>query len=1199
MKDNIKIRSNYRPSTNLFFDKGNCGLVEGYIPTSETLDLLDFLLQPVLYSGSGTVRAHLLTGAYGKGKSYSVLIALALLQNTISKDIKENLIEAISKKDLLLANKLSKIGEPGSSKLLPVLVKGGFSSLSLALSSALVNALEENEIDNIVLYSSFSSALEAIKLWKRKYKSAFETFKNIIKEETTLSFNDFLTNLIKHDEKVLKLFMKIYPQITNGSKFIEISEFQVLEDYKKVSKAIVSHGYSGLFIVYDEFSKFLESIKNEMSEGDIKLLQDLAELANSSGMKTQIHLLLISHKIPVSYFNDSHSINEWEAISGRFNIKDIYGNYEQEYEIIEGMLRIDDDYIGRILLEERKIKDYDNLKKSCVRNDMFSDCLFERVARNCYPIHPITLYALPKLSEKIAQNERSIFTFMIAQGPFSLQSFINKSTTSRRLLVSNLYDYFVPTLRTAPSSSLLARLYLMVETISNRLVSTLAKDIAKSIAILILLNDDKLKPNFESIRMVYMLTGISSIELEKANSQLLLDGVIRESEGKKEYLPLIIDPKIQTRVKYLTNIEKKDIDLSFDLKKYGLLNVFYPRRYNDENSITRFFEMEIITDNNFSSMKNLYKNHSKDGYGTVFVLLSDSKNFKEKVILESKNFDLSFVIAPKRPIDVNQLIYILAEYKALKKMIEKNKQSSLSEMTILNYLLDDDYYSLKELLSILSDPFDGGVDCFVKGDSYFLKNKNAISLLCSFLYEENLGSTLIFNREDINLDFPAPVSIKSRDIIVNNILNNNINNLSKYKESSQVYSMFSSLCFYSNIFKFKENGVIKLDLENAKNNFEKPIKYLKDCFIESSKKPYPISQMMEKLRSVEGNIGVKKGLIPILFSLAIAQFPNKLIFHRKQQECIISGAFLESILKDSSDCVVEMKGWNEDYQQYLDLLCKRFKVNPDSTEVLFNLSIAIRKWWQSLPIQTKAINGYFSSNGKVTFFGKKEILLIKLFNSNNNNNNPYQLFMSKIPKRFSKREQPDLELSRNILGTINNINMGITKSIEGIKNYICCKLKLEFSTGDNWLISMHQWVDKYNIKNIQNASKKTQKIFNLVSKAKDEEELFFQLTTFLVGLRFNDWSEGSIELLNQTLSVLILDLEKSIHLTTKANDSEKALVKMIDSEGKLIEKEFAMVETSELGRMVSDEITSIVEEMGQSLSREEFNNILLRIVFNS
>lgn len=46
-----------------------------------------------------------------------------------------------------------------------------------------------------------------------------------------------------------------------------------------------------------------------------------------------------------------------------------------------------------------------------------------RVILESYPLHPVSVFILPRLSERIAQNERTLFTFLSADGTATLRDF--------------------------------------------------------------------------------------------------------------------------------------------------------------------------------------------------------------------------------------------------------------------------------------------------------------------------------------------------------------------------------------------------------------------------------------------------------------------------------------------------------------------------------------------------------------------------------------------------------------------------------------------------------------------------------------------------------------------------------------------------------------------------------------------------------
>jgi len=68
MNDRIRIKAHYQPSTNLLYDRSNKSLLDGFIPTNGSLDVMEFIIRPTLTTGKGTFRSHLLTGGLWEGE---------------------------------------------------------------------------------------------------------------------------------------------------------------------------------------------------------------------------------------------------------------------------------------------------------------------------------------------------------------------------------------------------------------------------------------------------------------------------------------------------------------------------------------------------------------------------------------------------------------------------------------------------------------------------------------------------------------------------------------------------------------------------------------------------------------------------------------------------------------------------------------------------------------------------------------------------------------------------------------------------------------------------------------------------------------------------------------------------------------------------------------------------------------------------
>ena len=91
-----------------------------------------------------------------------------------------------------------------------------------------------------------------------------------------------------------------------------------------------------MYVVYDEFGKYLESNISSATESETKMLQDFAEKCNREASQ-QLHLLLICHKDISNYIDANlpqEKVNGWRGISGRFEHISISNHFHQMYEII-------------------------------------------------------------------------------------------------------------------------------------------------------------------------------------------------------------------------------------------------------------------------------------------------------------------------------------------------------------------------------------------------------------------------------------------------------------------------------------------------------------------------------------------------------------------------------------------------------------------------------------------------------------------------------------------------------------------------------------------------------------------------------------------------------------------------------------------------------------------------------------------------
>ena len=221
---------------------------------------------------------------------------------------------------------------------MPVVIQGSSNDTTQTFLLSLKNALEANGLEEILPDSYFSCAVDTINIWKTKYQTTYNSFAEIVGEKV----ETFIKKLNRFDPEAYATFVKIYPELTSGSEFAPTKGLDVVKVYEDVVKKIKEFGYNGIYVVYDEFSKFLENSMSKTSAMEIKMIQDFAELCNRSG-ENQLHLLLISHKHIQNYISQlpKEKIDAWKAVAERFKAIEIQNNFTQTYEIVSTVIEKD------------------------------------------------------------------------------------------------------------------------------------------------------------------------------------------------------------------------------------------------------------------------------------------------------------------------------------------------------------------------------------------------------------------------------------------------------------------------------------------------------------------------------------------------------------------------------------------------------------------------------------------------------------------------------------------------------------------------------------------------------------------------------------------------------------------------------------------------------------------------------------------
>ncbi len=398
IQDQIKIDNVYTRSINLERDIDSLAIIKAYIPTSRSLLTLRRIGETL--TDENMPRSWALIGPYGSGKS-SFAVYLAHLLGNPSHQTTEAAIEICRSIDTKIsADIFQHIAD--SEGYLSVLLTGSPEPLGKRFVASLRDA--------------------AIRFWQ------------------TLPDN------------VPPIIEKLNDAVNNN-----ITTNEILSLVEEVRCAVEINNGKGLVIIFDELGKFLEYEARHYDTNDIYILQALAEMA-AIGRKTNVYIFTLMHQGFDQYARGvgKELRNEWSKVQGRFENIPFLESTEQVIRVmskafVNNLAATDKSIIAEKCTEMATVFDKEKALPGSLDCDSAAT-LFSL----CYPLHPIVTLTLPILCQKMAQNERTLFSYLGSKEQHGLgESIPRLKNLGDWVMPWEIFDYFVlnqPAVLTDPTT---------------------------------------------------------------------------------------------------------------------------------------------------------------------------------------------------------------------------------------------------------------------------------------------------------------------------------------------------------------------------------------------------------------------------------------------------------------------------------------------------------------------------------------------------------------------------------------------------------------------------------------------------------------------------------------------------------------------------------------------------------------------------
>lgn len=945
LQDIIKFNSSFKTAINLYLNLNQPDKILSYIPTKSSVKFIDEYMKAVLENKE---QATLFVGPYGKGKSHLLLVLLAILsleRNAENKKIINQLIQKIKKVDEIgdiVADEIDEIWN--KKRFFPVLITSNTDDLSQAFLYALNDALKRENLLDLIPDTYYSIALERIYEWEKKYIDTYNIFeKELILCGTNMS--KLKADLKMFSKEALNLFKSIYPKVTAGSEFNPMAVSDVLPLYKSTSEKLVQeYGYNGIYIVFDEFSKFIESQNGLAVGSNMKLLQDICELATDS-TDSQIFFTMITHKSIKEYgkYLSQDIINSFTGIEGRIIEKYFITSSKNNYELIKNAIIKDNTMLRKIphyeaVLGDKILEEYYQLP--AFKSKFIEEEFDSIVLKGCYPLNPIAAYMLLNVSEKVAQNERTLFTFISNDEPHSMTRFVSEHSREMEWSIGTdlIYDYFSPLFKKEILNEYIHNIWLSAEYAIEKSETEDQKKIIKALAIILIVNKEDEIPATDK----YIKLCVNAEDCVQAINQLENNQFIyRKSSTGSFVFKTRAGSELKLEIKRQRKIKGDNINYAKALldvtKKYYVI----PRKYNTINKMTRYFVnqyMKVDDFLNINSAKVLLEDCLGDGKIITLFDFKEIKQDKVKAHFSKLGEPRLIVICPNKELEIQKQ---LKDYEIIQGLQENKIFTSNNEILKRELpLLIEDLTTELELVTreLYEENLDTKILYFSDKKVVEEKIQNEEKIV-NERCEEIFTRTPIINNEMVNRSIIKTTQTKKARLNVIQALLLHKDTEDFYAGSNQEATIYRALFCVTNIINHTPMDNIKFVLQEIND-------FIDSC----SDAKISVEKVVTKL--ISAPYGMRMGVIPFYFAYVLANRREDIVVYFVNKEVQLDADVVVNMCEQPEDYSIYVSQEDLQKEKYINELNVLFQIADNrnlSTNRIKDIFICMQRWFRALP----------------------------------------------------------------------------------------------------------------------------------------------------------------------------------------------------------------------------------------------------------
>lgn len=1181
LSDTIRPAEGFQTSVNIELDLGNMVRVAALVPTAQVRKQVEGLLRDVI--SPSTHRAKLLVGAYGRGKSHLVLAALTAMWDK-GTDALNGLKESYRKVGSPFCDVFDLFVEQGA-RLFPIIVSGGSSDLRRSLLKGIKTSLRRFDLEDLMPTTNYAAAAAAVKRWADEYPETLNKFEHLV----GMKASEFEARMAGFDTDVYTSFLAAYPKLTSGGEFDPVDGSDIFDVVDCVLAGLEKRGIAGAYIVYDEFGKYLEANIGHAGMEDVRLLQDLAERCNRSGQTRQLHLLLICHKSISNYIESGlpkDRADGWRGVSGRFLEIELPGDDDQAYELMAAAVVKDEAAVDAWLSEGDRAVLRNKAVDDAIRNGLASSETRDVLASGCFPLHPVTAFLLPRISSRVAQNERTLFTFLCADEDRALLRILDACPG----LVSPdvVYDYFEQLLRKEYHGTAAHRAYELVKQaiekgepneLEERLIKTLGLIEASG-------QQSVVPPKPDTLLGIYATCGWSQDEVAAALERLTRgDGplYLRRSDGLlrlKEFTG--IDVGAEASDKAAAIAAKTPLESILNGRMAG--RALYPSKYNEDHEMVRYFDFEFTSVRALSEKTGL---PARTGDGAFIAIVPSSPDEIALAIDAAEAYTatdhLCMVAVPVRWSDVTDAAYMYAAAVQLRGAADSEALADEYDL-----ILEDCRESVDSYIGQYLHPEFGGARYFANGEELGgISRRSQLSHQLSRLCEEAFPYAPRITSEALNRNELTGAALHSRAKLIRALLRPTLEPNLGFFGNSQELTMARNALYNTSIIADIEHPDVTLEPgdENVKRVLQTIVEFLTNASGE------PLSNLYDMLCSDRLGIGMKRGPVAVFLAVVLRQIGDSVAIKHGDAEREATVELIDDISANPAAYTVTAFDWDSDIASYVTGILDVFGATDIKTRT--RAVDALRTWYVSLPQVTR---NAIDVPGR-TDDGEKQRrhrdLMACLRKAEVDIN---EMLFWQIPSALGV-DRPGPEAVTALRDAKDYAEQTVADVLAWIvgttKRALDPMAPAEASLGS----VAAEWVESLAKSTLQHAftGRAAALLKTMADAGHNDAATAMALAKAMSSLRPGDWSSRTFEDYVRNLESAITEVV-DYQDPGLLSDSGTVSISFSSGEGAEVVRSFSEVECSPRARLLRNDILACLDEVGRSLSPEERRQVVFEVL---